>query len=405
MNEYLTFHRVVDLLEQFQKESPILNSFGFGNLIDFSRTVSASTVNYPYMFVVPLSINYSENLTEYQFSIIFADILNYDLSNEKECVSDMSLQAKRFMSYLKRGINTFPALYDNLDIILPTGAIPFMERFGDHTAGVALDCVLQVFEDLNACDFYPSPTPTAQPTSTPTMTPTNTPSPEVTPTMTMTPSPSETCGLTTQYLKVELQDSTKFKLQLFNDQAYTSPADALCDYAVSGVAYGDMGTIYFGQESIDFGQHNKQFDLAGVLLPGEVVSYFSVISVDTSGCSCPVDVKFAPDCQYCNTSDIENVPFCLSGGTGDFAVMNGTYNLFPSPFGDCGWFYNDGTTNVEAIFTSPTNIQVSFQTPPFIEYQITITGQNCETPQFLISPSSSSGIGVPPKLNWFSPCS
>jgi len=180
MNEYLTMQRVVELLEEFQKDSPILNSFGYGNLIDFSRTISANTVNYPYMFVVPLSINYSENLTEYQFSIIFADILNYDLSNELTCVSDMSLQAKRFMSYIKRGINTFPALYDNLDIILPTGAIPFMERFADHTAGVALDCVIQVFEDLNACDFYPSPTPTAEPTTTPSMTPT----------MTMTPSAS-----------------------------------------------------------------------------------------------------------------------------------------------------------------------------------------------------------------------
>ena len=176
MNEYLTFHRVVDLLNQFQEESPILNSFGFGNLIDFSRTVSASTVNYPYMFVVPLSINYGENITEYQFSILFADILNYDLSNEKEIVSDMSLQAKRFMSYIKYGIRTFPELYDNLDIILPTGAIPFMERFGDHTAGVAVDCVIQIFEDLNACDFYPSPTPTT--------TTTNTPTPSVTPTMT-----------------------------------------------------------------------------------------------------------------------------------------------------------------------------------------------------------------------------
>lgn len=175
MNQYLTFHGVVDLLQEFQTQSPILNSFGFGNLIDFSRTISASTVNYPYMFVVPLSINYDENITEYQFSIIFADILNYDLSNEKECVSDMSLQAKRFMSYIKRGIQTFPQLYDNLDIVLPAGAIPFMERFGDHTAGVALDCTIQVFETLNACDFYPSPTPTPSVTATLTPTPTELP--------------------------------------------------------------------------------------------------------------------------------------------------------------------------------------------------------------------------------------
>lgn len=198
MNQYVTFQRVVELLQTFQLQSPILNSFGFGNLVDFSRTVSANTVNYPYMFVVPLSINYDENITEYQFSIIFADLLNYDLSNEVGCVSDMSLQAKRFMSYLKRGIQTFPELYNNMDIVLPTGAIPFMERFGDHTAGVALDCVLQVFEDLNACDFYdPTPTITPTNTTTPTITPTNTPTNTQTPTntptytQTLTPTPTD----------------------------------------------------------------------------------------------------------------------------------------------------------------------------------------------------------------------
>jgi hypothetical protein len=242
------------------------------------------------MFVVPLSINYGENITEYQFSLIFADILNYDLSNELGAVSDMSLEAKRFMSYIKRGINTFPALYDNLDIILPTGAIPFMERFGDHTAGVALDCVIQVFEDLNACDFYPSPTPTAQPTNTPSMTPSNTPTPEVTPTMTMTPSPSETCGLTTQYLEVVLQSCNSFKLALWNDAGFTSVANATCDLPVSGTAFGDMGTVYTGVEAIDNGQHQHTFNLNAVLQPGECISSFVVHGVDTSGCTCPVNI-------------------------------------------------------------------------------------------------------------------
>lgn len=331
MNEYLTFQRVVGLLEEFQKQSPILNSFGFGNLIDFSRTVSASTVNYPYLFVVPLSINYGENITEYQFSMIFADILNYDLSNELGAVSDMSLEAKRFMSYIKRGIETFPALYDNLDIILPTGAIPFMERFGDHTAGVALDCVIQVFEDLNACDFYPSPTPTAQPTNTPSMTPSATPpaspsaTPGVTPTMTMTP--SATCSQTTQYLKVNLQSCNSFQLSLWVDAGFTTVANATCDLPVSGTAYGDLGTIYTGVETISNGQHQKNFNLNAVLQPGECVSGFTVHNVNTIGCTCPTDIKI------CRTYNITGFAF------------GGTFN----------WFDCDGTTQTSGnIFTTQT---------------------------------------------------
>jgi hypothetical protein len=89
----------------------------------------------------------------------------------------MSLEAKRFLSYLKRGIHTFPDLYDNLDINFPVQAIPFFERFGDHVAGVAMDCNLIIFEDLNACDYYESsPTPTTTLTLTPTPTITQTPS-------------------------------------------------------------------------------------------------------------------------------------------------------------------------------------------------------------------------------------
>lgn len=180
MDKYTTFHKVLDYLQDFQTQSPILNTFSYGNLVDFGQIhISGGTVDYPFMFVVPQSIQYDDNITTYNMTLIFADILNWDLSNEKDCVSDMSLQARRFLSYVKRGINTFPVLYDNFDINLPVQAIPFFERFGDHVAGVAMEVPIMVFEDLNACDYYdetPTPTVTSSPTPTPTITPTVTPS-------------------------------------------------------------------------------------------------------------------------------------------------------------------------------------------------------------------------------------
>lgn len=181
MNEYVTYHLILDLIQEFQEQSPILNSFGYGNLVDFSRTISGQTVQYPYLFVVPQSIQYNENTTDYQLTVLFADILDTTLDNEKDAVSDMSLEARRFISYIKRGMVTFPDLYNNMDIQLPVQAIPFQERFGDHVAGVALDTTLIVFEDINACDYYVSPTPS----------PTSTVTPTVTPTPTITPSPTQ----------------------------------------------------------------------------------------------------------------------------------------------------------------------------------------------------------------------
>jgi len=176
MNEYTTFHKVLDYLEYFQQQSPMLNTFGYGNLVDFGKNVSGSSVNYPFLFVVPQSIEYQENMTIYYLNLIFADILNWDLSNEKDAVSDMSWEAKRFLAYIKYGQNTLPQIYNNIDINFPVNALPFMERFGDHTAGVSMEVPLIVYDTLDACDYYPTPTPSATSIS-PTPTPTHTPTP------------------------------------------------------------------------------------------------------------------------------------------------------------------------------------------------------------------------------------
>jgi hypothetical protein len=102
------------------------------------------------------------------------------------------------------------------------------------------------------------------------------------------------CFTTQQYMEVELQENTKFKLILWNSSDFSNPAIALCDYVVSGTAYGSSGTTYTGTETITKDQHQHQFNLASVLLPGEIVSSFVVYSVDTSACECPTYVDFSP---------------------------------------------------------------------------------------------------------------
>ena len=176
MNDYITFHKILDYLQEWVDGSPIMNTFGYGNLVDFGKNISGTTTpNYPFLFAVPQAITYDENTTTYQLTLIFADILNTDVDNEKDCVSDMSLQARRFLSSIKWGSKTYPYMYDNMDCVIPAAAIPFFERMSDHVAGVALDTNIIIFEDLNACDYYITPTP--NPSTSPTPTPTITPSP------------------------------------------------------------------------------------------------------------------------------------------------------------------------------------------------------------------------------------
>ena len=152
MQYYITYHKLVEFMEDVQKQSPRLNSFGHGNIVYFSETNSGTTAIYPYMFVTPTLITYNENTTQYQLSILFTDILNSDLSNEIDIISDMTIEAKNLLAQIRRGF-----LFDELDVELPATATPFMERFNDHVAGVQLDLTITIFDDINACVMYPTP--------------------------------------------------------------------------------------------------------------------------------------------------------------------------------------------------------------------------------------------------------
>lgn len=190
MEMYLTYHKVLDKLQEFQENYCCLNSFGYGNLVEFGKNVSGETINYPYLYIVPQAVTYDQNTTTYQVSAIFADRLNENLDNEKDAVSDMSLAARQLLSEIWRG-----NLQGVFDCLMPVNAQPFMERFNDYVAGVALDLSLIVYEDMNACQQWAtSPTPT--PSVTPTLTPTLTVTPSMTPTLTPGLSPSATPTLT-----------------------------------------------------------------------------------------------------------------------------------------------------------------------------------------------------------------
>jgi hypothetical protein len=198
MQEYISIHKIVSLIKQYQQSQVGigLNSFGFGNIVEFGNTNNTGmTPTYPFVFVTPQNISYEENIVTYNMSLIFADRINDDLSNEVDVISDMDIQARRFMSFIKRGMNQNPDLYNKMDIVLPTNAVPFQERFNDFVGGVALDCNFVVFTDINACDYYepePSPTPSNTPSTTPTNTPTLTETPTNTPTNTGTPTQTPT---------------------------------------------------------------------------------------------------------------------------------------------------------------------------------------------------------------------
>jgi hypothetical protein len=203
MEEYVSYHKIIQLFQDYQisQEGIGLNSFGHGNIVMFGMTESGMTPTYPFMFVTPQNISYDENIITYTLQLIFADRINDDMSNEIDVISDMDIQARRFMSYIRRGMNQDPPLWNYMDCNLPLTGLPFLERFNDYVGGITIDMEVIIRTDINACDYYeflPSPTPSITPTNTttPTNTPTTTTTPTVTPTNTTTPTTTPTTTVT-----------------------------------------------------------------------------------------------------------------------------------------------------------------------------------------------------------------
>lgn len=322
----LNLKNIVDDFQLLAQRHKQINSYGFGDLDEFSYQVdrrdkevnpSDQAPYYPYLYVVPANVIQDFGFMTYEFNLIVSDIMKRDMDNMTDILSDtlqiMNDVISMFRLSVTEQLGNYNEYYYLDDAVT---MVPFIEQYEDLLCGYSATIRIKTKTYLDRCvaafnDFpietpciSPSPTPTITPTNTPTntgtptqtptqtITPTNTETPTPTPTNTETPTPTPTCPITTQYLEVQLSDNTKFKLILWNQPNFTSPATANCDYIISGAAYGSLGTVFYGQETIDEGQHQHQFDLAPVLQPGEVVTAFDVFSYTLSGCPCPVNLIF-----------------------------------------------------------------------------------------------------------------
>jgi hypothetical protein len=248
-----------------------MKSFAQGDIVYFADSMSGNTIQYPLMFATPLAMSYDENTTTYQMSIIFADIVHTDLSNEVDVVTDMELEARSLLSQIKRG-----TLIDKVDCILPASSTPFFERFNDHVGGVVLDVSLIVFEDINACEPYPSPT--VSPSVSVTPTPTVTISPSITPTPTHTPSPTPSGTITTQYLTAVPQGSNNVDFKLWQNSGHTVTAQAICNITIGFSITGNLGGTATSTTVMATNDHTHQVNINS-LIPGETLASVVINSV------------------------------------------------------------------------------------------------------------------------------
>lgn len=150
MEQSVTFSKIIKELENYANKSPFINSFGYGNLVDFGKDIENTTPLYPMMFVVPTSITYNENTSNYGFSIIIADRLNSDTESSISQITMSQAVGRDLIGQIKLG-----TLFDVMDLEFPISAQPFVDRFNDVLAGVSIDLNVQVGDIMDICEMIP----------------------------------------------------------------------------------------------------------------------------------------------------------------------------------------------------------------------------------------------------------
>jgi hypothetical protein len=173
-----TFTDDFRILADYHKQ---IQSFGFGKMDEFTywNEMRLKEYNehfnspyYPYFYVIPQDVIQKFGFMEYKFTFITSDIIQRDLANQVDVLSD-TLQIMddiigQFRLSVTESLGNFNELYY---LNTPITCVPFLEKYDDLLGGWVAEVTIEVKTPLDRCDapFEPctSPTPTATPTGTP----------------------------------------------------------------------------------------------------------------------------------------------------------------------------------------------------------------------------------------------
>jgi hypothetical protein len=192
---FKTFHDDFRLLADYHKQ---INSFGFGAIDDLSfdqelrnrqDNTDYQSPYFPLMYVVPQNSIQKFGYMTFQFDVIVMDIIERDLSNQVDVLSDTNQILDDIISQFRLSVTDSLGNFNSKYYLQnPVMCTPFLEKYTDLTGGWSATISIDIMDSLDRCDaaFMSFLTPT------PTVTSTNTPTPSVTPTNTITPTQTQT---------------------------------------------------------------------------------------------------------------------------------------------------------------------------------------------------------------------
>lgn len=130
------FKSLIEDLREFANNHYQIHSFGFGDITQLTNQLTT----YTGMYVVPTFSSFQESQITYNLSIVIADRVNVDLSNQIDVMSDTQMICRDVFSYL-----------NGMYIIAESSIVPFLERSENILGGWTLSIAIATPFDFNVC--------------------------------------------------------------------------------------------------------------------------------------------------------------------------------------------------------------------------------------------------------------
>jgi hypothetical protein len=146
---FSSYYQVVEDFENFAKNHKQLNSYGFGDLTQFTNDIETKKEPiYPKMYFIPQTSRFDPNHMHIRWHVLCMDQLNADLSNQREVMSD-TLQT--IIDLFSRAyLSDYESDWDAL-------VTPWIEQTETTLCGWLLDMSITQKFDFNRCVLPETP--------------------------------------------------------------------------------------------------------------------------------------------------------------------------------------------------------------------------------------------------------
>lgn len=151
--KFVTYKDVINDLSGIAYAHTQINSFGFGDMAQITNDVETKKEpKYKRMYVVPGNVQLLENRIQYNFNIIIMDIVNADLSNQEDVMSDTLEVCRDIYTILRNSYeSSFGGFSINYQPLFNANIVPFLERFDTILGGWTLQLNIEQIFDFDLC--------------------------------------------------------------------------------------------------------------------------------------------------------------------------------------------------------------------------------------------------------------